>query len=143
MKTFVGKQEQAKGEWFLVDASNQVLGRLASRIVRILIGKHRPSYTPHVDSGDHVVVVNAGAIKLTGTKFDTKTYYRHSTLPGSLKARTYRQLVAKFPTRPLELAVRRMLPKNRLRARRIRRLHVYLGPNHRHQAQKPKPISLN
>ncbi|MEO0080184.1 MAG: 50S ribosomal protein L13 [candidate division WOR-3 bacterium] len=143
MKTFVGKQEAARGEWHLVDARGQVLGRLASRIARILMGKHRPTWTPHVDSGDHVVVINASAIRLTGNKFNEKLYYRHSTLPGHLKARSYRQLVEKFPTRPLELAVKRMLPKNRLQARRIRRLHVYPGPEHRHQAQNPKPVVLN
>lgn len=143
MKTYVAKKEETKGEWYLIDAKEQVLGRLASRIARLLVGKHRTSYTPHVDAGDHVIVINAGAIKLTGKKFKEKIYYRHyNTKPGHLKQITYRQLVEKFPTRPLQLAVLRMLPKNRLQAKRIRRLHIYVGPEHKHQAQKLVPVGM-
>ncbi len=143
MKITISKKEESKGEWYLIDATGQVLGRLAARIARILQGKHRPNYTPHVDAGDHIVVINASEIRLTGNKFAEKVYYRHSTRPGGLKKRTYREMVTKFPTRPLRLAVLRMLPKNRLQAKRIRRLHIYLGPQHPHQAQKPITISLN
>lgn len=143
MKISVTKRNEIKEEWFLVNATGQALGRLASCVARILQGKHRPNYTPHVDAGDHVVVINAGGIKLTGNKFEEKVYYRHSTRPGGLKRRTYREMVAKFPTRPLQRAVLRMLPKNRLQAKRIRRLHIYVGPEHSHQAQNPKPITLN
>ncbi len=142
MKTTVLKKGEVKGEWYLIDANGQVLGRLATRIARLLMGKHRPSYTPHVDAGDHVVVINAAGIKVTGNKMDEKLYYRHSTRPGGLKQRTYREMVAKFPTRPLRLAVLRMLPKNRLQARRIRRLHIYTGPEHPHLAQNPIPITI-
>ncbi len=140
MKTSVARQETAKGNWYLVDAGGQVLGRLASRIAVILMGKHRPNYTPHIDAGDHVVVVNAAGIRVTGTKFDTKEYHRHSFYPGGHKVRTYKQIVERFPTRPLELAVRRMLPKNRLQARRMKRLHIYAGAEHRHSAQALLPI---
>jgi large subunit ribosomal protein L13 len=100
------------------------------------MGKHRPIYTPHIDSGDHVVVVNATGIKVTGNKHEDKLYHRHSTFPGGLRTYTYRQVVERFPTRPLELAVKRMLPKNRLQAKRMARLHIYAGPKHEHQAQK-------
>ncbi len=143
MKTFVAKKNDLVGEWYLVDAQNQVLGRLATRIARLLMGKHRPSYTPHVDAGDHVVVINVGSIRVTGNKMDEKIYYRHiNTKPGHLKAITYRQIKERFPTRPLELAVLRMLPKNRLQAKRIRRLHIYVGAEHKHQAQKLIPVEI-
>jgi len=136
MKTFVAKKEDCRPEWYLLDARDKVLGRLATRVATLLMGKHRPSYTPHVDSGDHVVVVNASGIRVTGNKYDEKLYRRHSFYPGGLKTRTYRQVVERFPTRPLEMAVKRMLPKNKLQAKRIVRLHVYAGPAHQHQAQK-------
>ncbi len=136
------KGEVKTGEWYLIDANGQVLGRLATRIARLLMGKHRPGYTPHVDADDHVVVINAAGIKVTGNKMDEKIYYRHSTRPGGLQQRTYRETVAKFPTRPLRLAVLRMLPKNRLQAKRIRRLHIYTGPAHPHLAQNPIPITI-
>lgn len=142
MKTFVAKKEEVSRNWHLVDANGQVLGRLASRIARLLMGKHKPTYTPHVDAGDHVVVINASGIVVTGKKVTDKVYYRHSMYPGGLKSVTYGQMRERFPTRPLELAVKRMLPKNRLQSRRMNRLHIYPGPEHRHQAQKPKPITL-
>jgi large subunit ribosomal protein L13 len=135
MKTSVARKEDCKGDWYLVDASGQVLGRLATQVAVLLMGKHRPSYTPHVDAGDHVVVVNAAGIRVTGTKFDTKEYHRHSFYPGGHKVRTYKQVVERFPTRPLEMAVERMLPKNKLQARRMKRLHIYTGAEHRHAAQ--------
>jgi large subunit ribosomal protein L13 len=140
MKTSVARKEDLRPEWYLIDARGLVLGRLASRVATLLMGKHRPAYTPHVDSGDHVVVVNAGEIRVTGNKYEGKLYRRHSFYPGGLKTRTYRQVVERFPTRPLELAVKRMLPKNRLQDRRMRRLHVYVSAAHKHQAQKLTPI---
>jgi large subunit ribosomal protein L13 len=136
MKTYVAKKNDIKSEWYVIDADGQVLGRLATTVATLLMGKHRPIYTPHIDSGDHVVVVNAAGIKLTGKKFEEKTYYSHSTYPGGLQTHTYRQVIEKFPTRPFEMAVKRMLPKNRLQAKRIKRLHVYVGPEHDHKAQK-------
>ncbi|MGQ9708535.1 MAG: 50S ribosomal protein L13 [bacterium] len=141
MEISTAKPKNNQGEWYLIDAQNQVLGRLASRIARLLMGKHRPNYTPHVDAGDHVVVINAVQIQVTGNKAVDKFYYRHSTKPGHLKRYSYRELVSKFPTRPLRLAVERMLPKNRLQAKRIRRLHIYPGTEHRHQAQRLIPIT--
>jgi large subunit ribosomal protein L13 len=140
MKTSVARKDDLKGEWYLFDADGQVLGRLATRVAVLLMGKHRPSYTPHVDSGDHVVVVNASGIRVTGKKAEEKLYRHHSFFPGGLKTRTYSQVVERFPTRPLELAVRRMLPKNRLQAKRMARLHVYAGPSHDHKAQNPSPL---
>jgi large subunit ribosomal protein L13 len=140
MKTFVAKKEEVTRNWHLIDADGQVLGRLATRIARLLIGKHKPTFTPHVDAGDHVVIVNAANIKVTGKKPTDKIYYRHSMYPGGLKQRTYKQMVEKFPTRPLELAVKRMLPKNRHQSPRMRRLHIYTGPEHQHQAQNPEKI---
>ena len=140
MKTFVARKEDVARKWHLVDADGQVLGRLATRIARLLIGKHKTTFTPHVDAGDHVVVINAAGIRVTGKKSTDKVYYRHSMYPGGLKQRTYRQLVDKFPTRPLELAVKRMLPKNRHQSPRMQRLHIYTGPEHRHQAQNPEKI---
>lgn len=143
MKTFVLKPQDVQGAWYLIDARNQVLGRLATRIAHLLIGKHRPTYTPHVDTGEHVVVINAGQILLTGKKAEQKFYFRHSTKPGHLKHRSYKEMVEKLPTRPLQLAVLRMLPKNRLQAKRIRRLHIYVGSEHPHKAQNPVPITIN
>lgn len=141
MRTSVASKESLKGDWYLVNAEGQILGRLATKIAKLLMGKHRPVYTQHVDSADHVVVVNASAIRITGNKFEAKEYHTHSFYPGGHKVRTYRQVVERFPTRPLELAVKRMLPKNRLQALRMRRLHVYAGSRHEHGAQKPVSLS--
>jgi large subunit ribosomal protein L13 len=139
MKTSVARKEATRGDWYIVDAGGQILGRLATRIATLLMGKHRPAYTPHVDAGDHVVVVNASGVRVTGRKFEQKEYHTHSFYPGGHKVRTYRQVIERFPTRPLELAVKRMLPKNRLQARRMRRLHIYAGASHRHQTQSLLP----
>lgn len=142
MKTFVAKKEEVSRNWHLVNADGKVLGRLASRIAHLLMGKHKTAYTPHVDAGDHVVVVNASGIRVTGKKVTDKVYYRHSMYPGGLRSQTYGQMREKFPTRPLELAVKRMLPKNRHQSPRMNRLHIYLGPEHKHKAQNPQPIEL-
>jgi large subunit ribosomal protein L13 len=142
MKTFVQKKEEVSRNWHLVDADGQVLGRLATGIARLLMGKHKPTWTAHVDDGDHVVVINAGGIRVTGKKMTDKVYYRHSGYPGGLKSTTYGDMKARFPDRPLELAVKRMLPKNRHQSPRLRRLHIYAGPEHKHEAQNPTPIKL-
>jgi large subunit ribosomal protein L13 len=141
MKTYLAKPEEIERKWYLVDAQGRTLGRLASQIARILIGKDKPNYTPHLDMGDFVVVINAEKIRVTGKKYTDKMYYRHSGYPGGFKAISFKDLLAKFPERIIELAVKRMLPKNRLRAKRMRRLLVYRGNNHPHQAQKPVLIS--
>jgi len=148
MKVFVQKKEAVSRNWHVIDADGQVLGRLATSVAWLLMGKHKPSFTPHVDAGDNVIVINAGGIRVTGKKQTDKIYYRHSFFLGGLKSRTYGEMVAKFSTRPLELAVKRMLPKNRHQAPRMKRLHVYVGAEHRHQAQvsatagKPNPVPV-
>ncbi|MCX7642458.1 MAG: 50S ribosomal protein L13 [Armatimonadetes bacterium] len=128
--------------WWVVDAEGKILGRLASEIARILMGKHKPQWQPNLDIGDFVIVVNAEKVKLTGKKLDQKFHYRHSGRLGNLKAYSYRWMLENRPERVIELAVSKMLPKNRLRARMLKRLRVYCGPNHPHQAQKPQPLSL-
>lgn len=139
-KTYVTKREDVDREWYLVDASGQTLGRLASRVARILRGKHKPVYSPSVDTGDYVIVVNAERIHVTGRKLDQKIYYRHSGYPGGLREITLRNLLQKHPTRVIEHAVRGMLPKNRLGRRMFKKLKVYAGPDHPHAAQQPKPL---
>lgn len=143
MKTYFVKPEEVKREWWVVDAEGQTLGRLASRVAAILRGKHKPYYTPHVDCGDYVIVVNAEKIRVTGRKLDQKIYYRHSGYPGGLYQRTLREMLQKHPERVIELAVKRMLPKNRLGRKMFRKLKVYAGPDHPHQAQQPKPLKFD
>lgn len=133
---------QASRGWFVVDATGKPLGRLASEIATILRGKHKPTYTPHVDTGDHVVVVNADKVKLTGQKLDKKFYYSHSGIPGGFKAVPYRVLMASKPEFPLEKAVKGMLPHNVLGRQMIKKLHVYATPDHPHAAQQPKPLNI-
>jgi len=142
MKTFMQRKEDVQREWYLVDATGKTLGRLASEIAKILMGKHKPTYTPHVDGGDFVVVVNAEKIHATGKKLDKKIYYRHTGYPGGLKETTLREMLQKKPEEVIKLAVRGMLPKNKLRDRRMKRLKVYAGPEHPHKAQNPKPLEL-
>jgi large subunit ribosomal protein L13 len=125
-----------------VDASGKILGRLASDIARLLMGKHKPQWQPNLDIGDFVIVVNAEKVRLTGKKLDQKFHYRHSGRPGNLKAYSYRWMLQNRPERVIELAVSKMLPKNRLRARMLKRLRVYRGPTHPHQAQQPQPLAL-
>lgn len=134
--------KKVERRWWVVDAEGKILGRLASEIARILMGKHKPQWQPNLDIGDFVIVVNAEKVKLTGRKLDQKFHYRHSGRPGNLKAYSYRWMLEHRPERVIELAVSKMLPKNRLRARMLKRLRVYRGPNHPHQAQKPQPLSL-
>lgn len=142
MRTFLPKIENIERKWFLVDASGIELGRLASRIALLLQGKRKRIYTPHIDTGDFVVVINAEKVVLTGKKWDQKIYYHHSNYPGGLKARTARQILESHPERLIELAVKRMLPKSKLGRRMFLRLKVYKGPEHPHKAQNPEPIDV-
>lgn len=142
-KTTVSAREQdVQRDWYVVDAQGQTLGRLATRVATLLRGKNKPIYTPHVDCGDYVIVVNADKIHVTGRKMTQKRYYRHSGYPGGLKEVTLRDQLQKFPDRVIESAVRGMLPKNRLGRQMFKKLKVYAGPNHPHQAQQPKPFEL-
>lgn len=142
MRTFSAKPAAVDRQWFVVDAAGQTLGRLASEIARRLRGKHKPIYTPHVDTGDYVIVVNAGQVRVTGNKRADKMYYRHSGYPGGLKAMTFQQLVEKAPHRIIEHAVKGMLPKGPLGRAMFRKLKVFAGPEHQHHAQKPQPLTL-
>ena len=142
MKSFMAKKEQVERKWVLVDAQDAVLGRMASRIAPILMGKNKPTYTPHVDTGDFVIVVNADKIKVTGKKADVKQYDYYTHFPGGHKYVSFADMMAKNPEKVIELAVRRMLPKNKLGRRMLKRLKVYRGPEHEHQAQKPEKIEL-
>ena len=142
MKSFTVKKEQAEHKWVLVDAQDAILGRMASRIAPILMGKNKPTYTPHVDTGDFVIVINADKIKVTGKKADTKQYDYYTHFPGGHKYVSFADMMAKKPERVIELAVRRMLPKNKLGRKMLKKLKVYRGSEHEHQAQKPEKIEL-
>ncbi len=141
MRTYQQKVEETRHDWYIVDAAGQRLGALAVHIARALSGKHKPTWTPHVDDGDHVVVINAEHLELGGKKWDDKLYRRHSGYPGGLYTRTARQVHAKQPHRLVEMAVRGMLPGNRMRGEQLRRLKVYPGAEHPHEAQQPRPLS--
>ena len=141
-RTFVTKKEDVQQDWYVVDAAGQTLGRLATRVALVLRGKHKPTYSPAVDTGDCVIVVNADKVHVTGRKLDQKMYYRHSGYPGGLKEITLRNLLQRRPTRVIEHAVRGMLPKNRLGRQMFKKLKVYAGPDHPHAAQQPKPLEL-
>ncbi len=138
MKTISAREQDIRRDWYVIDAQGQTLGRLATRVATILRGKHKPIYTPHVDCGDYVIIVNAEKIHVTGQKLTQKKYYRHSGYPGGLKEITLRDQLQKFPGRVIESAVRGMLPKNRLGRRMFKKLKIYAGPNHPHEAQQPK-----
>lgn len=140
MRTFQMKTADTKHDWYIVDAAGQRLGTLAVRIARALSGRHKPTWTPHIEDGDHVIVINAGKVELGGNKWDQKLYYRHSGYPGGLKTETAKQVFAKHPERLIERAVRGMLATNRQRDVQLGRLNVYAGPAHPHEAQKPKPL---
>ena len=144
MQTASAKPAEAAAtrKWWVVDAKDLPLGRLASRVAQVLRGKHKPSYTPHVDTGDFVVVVNAAQVKVTGNKANDKTYHTHSGYPGAIRTESFRHLVVKHPERPIELAVKGMLPKNVLGRRMIEKLKVYGDGAHPHQAQKPEPLKI-
>ena len=143
MKTYSAKPGEITREWYLVDAEGKTLGRLATQIADTLRGKRKPQYTPHVDTGDFVVVVNADKIQVTGNKLDQKRYYRHSGYPGGLRSRTLREQLERRPTEVLRTAVKGMLPKNRLARQQITKLKIYAGPEHPHEAQNPKPLEAD
>jgi large subunit ribosomal protein L13 len=142
MKTISAKAEEVQRDWYVIDAQGQTLGRLATQVATVLRGKHKPSYTPHVDCGDYVIIVNAEKVHVTGQKMNQKMYYRHSGYPGGLKSISLRDQLKKFPDRVLEAAIRGMLPKNRLGRQMFKKLKVYAGPAHPHQAQQPKELSI-
>ncbi len=142
MKTYHAKPHEVEREWLLVDATDLVLGRLSTQVAQILKGKTKPQYTPHVDTGDFVVIINAEKVRLTGNKANTKMYYTHSGFIGGLKEVSYQRMLAKHPERIIEKAVKGMLPKNTLGRAMNRKLKVYAGPNHPHAAQKPRQITL-
>ena len=142
-KTVSANKETVQKEWFVVDAKDEVLGRLASRVAIVLRGKHKPSFTPHVDCGDNVIIINAEKVKLTGNKMSEKQYVRHTGYPGGQRIESPEDLLAKKPAAVVEKAVRGMLPKNRLGSELFRNLFVVVGENHTHQAQQPKNLDLN
>jgi len=142
MKTYQAKKEEFKHQWYLVNAEGKVLGRLASGLAKILRGKHKPTFTPHVDTGDFIVVVNAGKVSLTGRKLKNKTYYHYTGYPGGIKEMSAEKLLAKKPAEMIRMAVKGMLPKTSLGRQMFRKLKVYAGPNHPHKAQKPEPLEL-
>jgi large subunit ribosomal protein L13 len=143
MKTWNAKASDVDQQWYVVDAEGQTLGRLATRIADTLRGKRKPQYTPHVDVGDFVVVVNAEKVVVTGNKLEQKVYYRHSGYPGGLKARTLAEQLERRPTEVIRKAVKGMLPRNRLARQQLTKLKVYAGPEHPHEAQQPRPLPLD
>ena len=142
MKTYVPKRDDIKRKWLLIDAEGKVLGRVATEAARLLRGKHKPMFTPFLECGDYVIIVNAEKAKVTGNKYTDKKYYRHSGYPGGIRETTYGKMLAKHPTRPMTLAVTGMLPHNRLGRSLARHLRVYAGPDHPHSAQEPEAHSF-
>ncbi|MEI2688522.1 MAG: 50S ribosomal protein L13 [Anaerolineae bacterium] len=142
MRTYTTKPEDIKREWFVIDATGMTLGRLSTQIATVLKGKHKPIYSPHMDTGDFVVVVNAHKVRVTGRKLDQKIYYRHSGYPGGLKEISLRDQLDRHPDRVIRLAVRGMLPKNRLGRQMIKKLKIYATPGHPHEAQQPRPMTI-
>lgn len=142
MKSFLAKKETVQRNWRVIDADGAVLGRLAVKVAMALMGKDKPTYTPHVDTGDHIIVVNADKVRLTGTKAQTKTYQTYSGYPGGQKIIPYKRMLERLPERVVELAIKRMLPKNTLGAQMYKKLKVYSGPTHEHAAQQPQKMEL-
>ena len=142
MKTFSAKPAEVKRDWYIIDAKGKTLGRMASEIARRLKGKHKPEYTPHVDTGDYIVVVNAEKVHVTGKKMTDKIYYRHSGFPGGIKSLSFEKLIEKAPERVIQLAVKGMLPKNSLGRAMLRKLKVYAGPDHVHSSQQPQTLDF-
>lgn len=143
MRTYSPGESEIQHNWYVVDAEDLVLGRLASEVARIIMGKHKPTYVTHLDSGDHVVVINAAKIRVTGDKLNQKMYSRHSGYPGGFRQRTLATVMGRFPERVIEAAVKGMLPHNRLGAAMVKKLHVYAGPEHQHHAQQPKKLVIS
>ena len=142
MKTFMASPSTIERKWYVVDATGYTLGRLSSEIAKVLRGKNKPTFTPHIDTGDYVIVVNAEKIKVTGKKLDQKIYYRHSEYVGGMKETTLREMLAKHPERAIEFAVKGMLPKGPLGRQMYKKLYVYAGPDHKHAAQKPETLEF-
>ena len=142
MQTYNAKPGEVEQQWFVIDATGKPLGRLASEIARRLRGKHKPQWTPHVDTGDHIVVINAEKVAVTGNKRTDKTYYRHSGYVGHLKETRFEEMIEKYPQRVIWLAVRGMMPRAPLGRAMLRKLHVSVGDDHKHQAQKPQPLEI-
>ena len=142
MKTFMANPDKIERKWYVVDAEGQTLGRLASEVAKVLRGKNKPEFTPHVDTGDYVIVVNAEKIAVTGKKLDQKMYYHHSDYVGGMKEATLAEMLAKKPEKVIELAVKGMLPKGPLGRAMIKKLHVYAGPEHKNAAQKPEVLTF-
>ena len=143
MKTYIAKPEEVQRKWLLIDAEGLVLGRLATRVATILKGKHKPTYSPHMDVGDHVIIINAEKVHVTGKKAQIKRYFRHTGYPGGLRFESYEDLLTRSPGRILEKAIWGMLPHNRLGRKMYKKLNVYAGEAHPHQAQKPETIEVN
>ena len=143
MKTYMAKGETVERNWYVVDAENMVLGRLSSQVAAILRGKHKPTYTPHVDTGDHVIIINAANVRLTGNKLDQKFYRYHTLYAGGLRETSYRKLMATRPEKAFELAIKGMLPKNAMGRQMFKKLHVYAGAEHEQAAQKPEVLTIN
>ncbi|NLA89177.1 MAG: 50S ribosomal protein L13 [Alcaligenaceae bacterium] len=142
MKTFVAKPHEVKRDWYVIDAKGKVLGRVASEVARRLRGKHKPEYTPHVDTGDYIVIINAADVVVTGAKFEDKTYYRHTGYPGGIRETSFRKMQERYPGRALEKAVKGMLPKGPLGYAMFKKLKVYAGPEHPHTAQQPQQLDI-
>ncbi|NKB76955.1 MAG: 50S ribosomal protein L13 [Gammaproteobacteria bacterium] len=142
MKTFSANPAEVKRDWYVVDANDKVLGRLASEIARRLRGKHKPEYTPHVDTGDYIVVVNAEKVAVTGNKYNDKMYYHHTGYPGGIKSANFRTMIENHPTRVIEKAVKGMLPRNKLGRAMFAKLKIYAGEEHNHHAQQPKTLGI-
>ncbi len=143
MKTFTLKKSEIQKDWYVIDAQNLVLGRMASHIAKVLRGKNKPTYSPNLDCGDHIIVINADKVVLTGNKYADKTYYWHTGYPGGIKQRTAKQILeGRFPERVVEKAVQRMLPKGPLARQQLKNLHVYVGTEHPHTAQQPKAVDF-
>ena len=142
MKTYMANPDKIERKWYVVDAEGQTLGRLAAEVAKVLRGKNKPEFTPHIDTGDNVIVINAEKIKVTGKKLDQKVYYHHSDYVGGMKETTLREMMAKKPEQVIELAVKGMLPKGPLGRTMIKKLHVYAGPEHKQQAQKPEVLTF-
>ena len=142
MKTFSAKPEEVRHDWYVVDAADKTLGRLATELALRLRGKHKPIYTPHVDTGDNIVVVNASRIRVTGNKLKDKMYYRHTGYIGNLKSTNLEKLLEEHPEQALQFAVKGMLPKNRLGRAMIKKLRIFAGPEHTHAAQQPQPLEI-
>ena len=143
MKTFSAKPEEVRRDWYVVDATNKTLGRLSTEIAQRLRGKHKPEYTPHVDTGDYIVVINADKIRVTGNKMKDKMYHHHTGYIGNLKTMSLKKLMSQSPERVLQYAVKGMLPRNRLGRKMFSKLRVFAGPDHKHEAQQPIPLEIN